>query len=73
MSQLQVVGSNGGKIGIAVRERSGFKFFTAHDDFRGLDGRMFPRARSLVNEVAKHARKVQRDASSASSQDGGLW
>lgn len=73
MPQLRVVGPNGGKIGIAVRERSGFKFFTAHDDFRLLDGRTFHRARSLVNEVAKHARKVQRTTPSASPDDGGLW
>jgi hypothetical protein len=68
-----VVGSDDGAIGTAVRHREGFRFTAAHEDFAALNGRVFRRARSLVNEVARHAQLMRR--SQASSPRGGtaLW
>lgn len=69
-----IVGSEGGKIGVAVRKRGGFEFLSAHDDFAPLDGRVFPRAKSLVMEVTRHAQRTRRrQARLASGRETGLW
>lgn len=68
-----VVGSEGGKIGVAVRKQRGFEFRSDHVDFAALDGRHFRRARSLVNEVARLARTARLPAISARRHDSGLW
>jgi len=71
MPQKFVVAFDGGKIGVAVRKHSGFKFLSAHEDFAPLDGRTFPRARSLVGEVARYAQKIRRQPPDLRST--GLW
>jgi len=43
-------------VGIAVRVAGGFMFFSSNDDFDGIDGRLFPRARALERELRKVAR-----------------
>jgi hypothetical protein len=43
-------------IGIAVRVPGGFMFFSSVDRFDAIDGRVFPRARSIERELKKLAR-----------------
>lgn len=74
MPQHFIVGPQGGKFGMAVRKSRGFQFFAAHDDFAALDGRTFPRAKTLVTEVARHAQKTRRRSSASGARSGdGLW
>jgi len=40
-------------VGIAVRVPGGFMFFSSNDDFDGLDGRLFPRARALERALKR--------------------
>lgn len=68
-----VVGTRDGVIGVAVRKRRGFEFRSADDDFAALDRRIFPRARLLVNEVARLARTARGAEMAAVPQDHGLW
>lgn len=67
-----LVGSEAGRIGVAVRRRGGFAFLAAHADFAALDGRIFPRARALVGEVTRHARRM-RGRAGPGSGEAGLW
>lgn len=47
-------------VGIGVRVPGGFQFFASDPDFDGLEGKVFPRARSLAHEVAQFTR-LNRD------------
>jgi hypothetical protein len=47
-------------VGIAVRVPGGFVFYASDDRFRDMDGRSFPRARSIERELRKSARRPQR-------------
>lgn len=47
-------------VGIAVRVPGGFMFFSSSDIFDELDGRLFPRARSIERELKKAARRHGR-------------
>ena len=44
-------------VGIAVRVGGGFIFYASDDAFREMDGRIFPRARSIERELKRCARK----------------
>lgn len=71
-----VVGSGDDRIGVAVRKPGGFEFLSAHDDFAPLHGRVFPRARLLVSEVARQAQRMRgRGPTPAGTPSGGsgLW
>lgn len=68
-----VVESEGRKIGVAVRKRGGFEFLSSHADFAPLDRRVFPRARSLVLEVTRHANQIRRAEPFALRRATGLW
>ncbi|WP_214622935.1 hypothetical protein [Sphingobium nicotianae] len=50
-------------VGVAVRVRGGFQFFTSDSDFRSMDSKVFRRARALESGVAELARvhRVQRE------------
>ena len=67
-----VVRSAGETFGTAVRKRDGYEFVSADDDFAPLDGRIFPRAKSLVMEITRHAQRTRRQARLA-GQPSGLW
>jgi hypothetical protein len=43
-------------VGIAVRVPGGFVFFSSASEFDALDGRIFPRARSIERQLRKTAR-----------------
>ena len=43
-------------VGVAVRSRGGFRFFSSDPAYAGLEGQLFPHARSMgqaVNELAR--------------------
>lgn len=58
-----VVEANRKIVGIAIRVPGGYKFVCSDADFRTMDRKVFPRAKSLANSIAKLARS--RCASSA--------
>lgn len=47
-------------VGIAVRVPGGFIFYSSSDRFEPLDGRLFPRVRTLEREIKKQARRKPR-------------
>ena len=47
-------------VGVAVRVPGGFMFYASDDDFDGMDGRIFTRARTLERELSKVATRHQR-------------
>jgi len=47
-------------VGIAVRVPGGFMFFASSDEFEVIDGRLFPRPRTLERELKKVARDRRR-------------
>lgn len=46
--------------GIAVRVPGGFMFYASDDDFSEMDGRLFPRARTIERHLKKVARRSRR-------------
>lgn len=61
--QLFVVEYDSRTVGIAVRIPGGFKFYASNDDFDEMNGRLFPRARTIERHqkrVAKRQRRSQR-------------
>ena len=60
MSDHFVVQAEKQVVGIAVRVPGGFRFFTSNPEFKGLETRVFPRARSIdrmAEEIAVARRK----------------
>jgi hypothetical protein len=49
-------------VGIAVRVPGGFMFFASNDDFKAIDGRVFPRARAIERQLKKVARSRHSNA-----------
>ena len=49
-------------VGVAVRGAGGFRFFTAHPDFKPMEGKTFRRARALVRRVREFAEARRRSA-----------
>ena len=50
-------------VGIAVRVAGGFMFYASDDDFEEMDGRTFPRARTIergLRKAAKRGKRVRR-------------
>ena len=47
-------------VGIAVRVPGGFMFYASDDDFREMDGRLFPRARALERQLRRTAKQKKR-------------
>ena len=43
-------------VGIAVRVPGGFMFFASDDEFREIDGALFPRARAIARRLEKVSR-----------------
>ena len=56
-------------VGVAVRSAGGFRFFASDPGFVPLEGRVFPRVRSLMRQVTQSGRAVQRRRAAA---DAGL-
>jgi hypothetical protein len=44
-------------VGIAVKDRGGFRFFASDKEYQDLDRILFPRAKMLANKVAQLGRK----------------
>jgi hypothetical protein len=51
-------------VGIAVRVPGGFIFYASHDDFAEMDGRIFPRVRTIERHLEKAARRRRRSPQS---------
>ncbi len=49
-------------VGIAVRVPGGFMFYASDDDFNEMDGRLFPRARTIERHLRKVAKQRRRSA-----------
>ncbi len=47
-------------VGIAVRVPGGFMFYASDDNFDEMDGRLFPRARTIERHLKKVAQRRQR-------------
>ncbi len=47
-------------VGIAVRVPGGFMFYASSDEFNQMDGRLFPRARTIERELKRIARRRRR-------------
>jgi len=47
-------------VGIAVRVPGGFIFYSSDDRFEEVDGRMFPRARTIERELRKVVKQKRR-------------
>ena len=60
MSDRFVVEAERRVVGLAVRSPGGFKFFSSDRAFSRLEGRIFARARSLENAVARISRSQRR-------------
>jgi len=44
-------------VGVAVKDRGGFRFFASDKDYEQLDRTLFPRAKVLANRIAQFARE----------------
>ena len=49
-------------VGIAIRVPGGFRFVCSDRDFRSLDSKIFPRARTLASGVTEFARARRAQA-----------
>jgi len=49
-------------VGIAVRVPGGFMFCASDDEFEEMDGRLFPRARTIERQLKKVASRRRRPA-----------
>lgn len=56
MSDRFVVEADRRVVGIAVRVKGGFRFFTSDERFRALESRTFPRLKAIVARAAEIAR-----------------
>jgi hypothetical protein len=65
-----VIESDGRVVGVAVRVRGGFMFFSSDPDLKELEARIFPRAKSIARRVAEFA-LAKRASSNQSAADGG--
>lgn len=55
MSEHFVVEADRRVVGIAVRVRGGFRFFTSNARFKDLESQTFPRARSIYQRIEQMA------------------
>ena len=60
MTDSYVIETRDRAAGIAVRERSGFRFFAAEDPFYALDQRIFRHLRALHSAVEEIASRKAR-------------
>lgn len=44
-------------VGVAVRDRGGFRFFASDRNYEDLERTLFPRAKVLANRIAQLARQ----------------
>ncbi len=51
-----LIEANGRVVGVAVRVRGGFMFFSSDPDLKELEAKIFPRAKSIGLRVAEFAR-----------------
>ena len=67
MSEAFVVEIRGQQVGLAIRERGGFRFFAAAPGYFGLDGKLFP-SYGHARLAAIRKAKSQTPARPASSE-----
>jgi len=54
MSETYIVEVSSQAAGIIVRDKSGYRFFAASDEFRAMEGRIFRNAREAEKAAARH-------------------
>jgi hypothetical protein len=73
MSDRFVVEADRRVVGIAVRVKGGFRFFTSDQHFRSLESRTFPRLKAVIaraTEIARARKRRLAGRSEASDQAG---
>jgi hypothetical protein len=55
MSNAYVIEVRSTAAGLVVRDRRGFRFFSATNDFSGLDGRLFRNPQQAEQAAIRHA------------------
>jgi len=60
MSDRFVVEADRRVVGIAVRVKGGFRFFTSDQRFRSLESRTFPRLKAVIARATELARARKR-------------
>lgn len=60
MSDRFVVEANRQTVGVAVRVAGGYQFFSSDPAFQALEGRVFPRFRSIQHQVVETSRGIDR-------------
>jgi hypothetical protein len=55
MSNAYVIEVRSAAAGLVVRERGGFRFFSATNDFAGLEGRSFRNPQEAEKAAIRHA------------------
>jgi hypothetical protein len=64
-----LIESDGRAVGVAVRVRGGFMFFSSDPDLKELEAKIFPRAKSIGQRVAEfvQAKRNANDQSPAAA------
>ena len=70
MSDRFVVEADRRVVGIAVRVKGGFRFFTADQRFRSLESRTFPRLKAVIARAAEIARADKSRPAEAAAAEG---
>ena len=65
-----LIEADGRVVGVAVRVRGGFMFFSSDPDLKELEAKIFPRAKSIGRRVAEFAR-AKRGSNNQSPARGG--
>jgi len=60
MSSRFVVETGGRVVGLALRVRGGYRFFASDSGFHAFEGRIFPRARALLQAVRRGGKPLPR-------------
>ena len=55
-------------VGVAVRVKDGFRFFSSDPKFSPLEGKTFARIRSMTHRLAQHARRGRGAVAPAASK-----
>jgi hypothetical protein len=62
MSNTYIIEVGSESAGIVVRDRAGFRFFSASRQFNPLDGKLFRSARDAERAAVKYARQQDTQA-----------
>lgn len=64
MSHHFVVEADRRVVGVAVRVVGGYQFFSSNRAFQSLEGKVFPRAKAMQQQVAEQSRRLRQSGGS---------